>query len=554
MPDEGQTTEVHSPEEGSEEGQDDQAQGSGGEAPPPGEPPTVSVDADLHHISGGSVSIAGRDIHQHITLKVDPAGQVSEILKGLTEENLARQLPKPPDPNAALQEKVDYWFQHMLPTDEAMFFVLTLSLFNNLNYPDFKAIYEAMLKAMAIGQDKDEKPRSRFKISSYDLNAAYNYLDEGQQERIIECRDEGLERIIKFTNDQYEAAIMNFVRQHHPDVLLDLLPALKQTVQKYRHWEVRSRAATAVAEIARLGFSCVRREVLEPWANDGRAYVRAAVGYPLARLAEDEKACLEVEKLLDDWTDPKQNSRDNAWRYWWTAASAYKQIGALNGEGAGWAREWAYRGLKQAAGFDDLRVADSVIHSLVVLSLQGQLEDVLVALKGWIEEGVAGGEKDQAPQIRCVVAILAFMVLAKIHIEIAKEEQAQDSTARTGDLFGLVQQSEASRGEYWQLVEAVGVRAFEHRLADAFLDLIHHWIQHVADRPSLQETLLHLVPEIFVKLGPKHRERLLNRLGWWQRQTKDKHLAQMAAAIKARIIARINELNEPLAGRVRFGV
>lgn len=494
----------------------------------------VDIQADLSHLSGTAANIAGRDIN--ITIKVDKAAQAREVLQVLKEEASASRIPPPPPPDAPLQEKIDHWFANELKTDRQRFFAITLSMFNGLKYPDFKDIYETVLQAMGVDEtEEDEKPRSLFATADDTLIV--------QVQAEITRSDDGLEDVLKFKDERYVTAILNLMRRRYRNVLLDLLPALKRVVERYRYWEIRSRAALAVAEIGKIGFHRVRSQVLEPWAGDPRAYVRAAVGYPLARLAEDEASRSAVKGLLADWTDERWNGRGETWRYRWTAASTCKQIGSIE---ADWAKDWAYQGLKTVGGFDDIRLGDAVIHSLVVLSLQGQLERVLLTVKEWIEEGSAGSEEEQAPQIRCIVGVLALMVLSEIHIELATEEKEEATKAgiQVGNLFELVRQSEAEKGEYWQLVVAVGVRAFEYRLADAFFDLIARWTQYAADEPALQNTVRNLLADVFVGVRPRDRERILNRLNRWQRQTKDEHLAEMAASAKIKIKDRV--LGEPL--------
>jgi hypothetical protein len=494
---------------------------------------SVDIQTDLSHLSGTVANIAGRDIN--IRIKVDKAEQVHEVLQALKEEASTRRIPPPPPPDAPLQKQVDHWFANELETDRQKFFALALSIFNGLKYPDFKDIYELVLHVMGVDEAEEEKPPSRFATADDEL------ISQAKAE--ISPSGDGLEEVLKFKDEQYVGATFSLMRRRYRNVLLDLLPALKQVVERYRYWEVRYRAALAVAEIGKMGFHRVRSQVLQPWAGDPRAYVRASAGYPLVRLAEDETSRSAVEGLLADWTDERWSGPGETWRYRWTAASTYKQIGSIE---ADWARNWAYQGLKKIAGFDDIRLADAVIHSLVVLSLQGQLEQVLLTIKEWIEEGSAGSKEEQAPQVRCIVGILAFMVLSEVHVELATEEkeEADEAGIQAGNLFELVRQSEAEKGDYWQLVVAVGVRAFEYRLADHFFNLIARWTRYAADDLSLQDTVRNLLADVFVQVRPRQREHILNRLNRWQRQTKEEHLAAMVVSAKARIKERV--LSEPL--------
>jgi hypothetical protein len=142
----------------------------------------------------------------------------------------------------------------------------------------------------------------------------------------------------------------------------------------------------------------VREQVLVPWAGDPRAYVRASVGYALAYLAEEETYQVQVKQLMTDWVNtPPGRERGETWRYRWAAASACKQIGIIESE---WAKDLAYQGLTDLARFNDIRIADSVIHSLVFLSLQGQLITTLSVLKKWVDENGVNDKDNEAAETR----------------------------------------------------------------------------------------------------------------------------------------------------------
>jgi hypothetical protein len=443
-----------------------------------------------------------------------------------------------------LWKHVETWFECELIEDHQKYYAVTLSMFNGLKYPDFKHVYELILQAMQVDDEKvkekeEERRRSRFAER------------EGSLIKLVRAQlrpsEDGLENFLVFEDEQYAGTLLELLRRWYPSLLLDLLPSLKQIVESYRYWDIRSRAARAVAEISKISFHQVRTRALEPWASSRDDYVRASVGYPLAGLAEDEATRSGVEKLLDDWTNEEwTKGHGEVWRYRWAAASTYKQIGALEIDGATWPMDWACQGLTKLAGFNDIRIADAVIHSLVVISLQGQLERVLLTIKTWIEAGSAGDKDNLVPQTRCIVGILAFMVLSEIHIELATEEKekAQEAGVAVGNLFELVCQSENERTKYWQLMVSIGVRSFEYKfgnrsLAQDFFDLIERWTQYAADEPVLQNIVRNLLVDVFLQVRlPLRRDHILNRLTRWQKHSKDRHLKEMARSAKEKIKER----------------
>ena len=375
---------------------------------------------------------------------------------------------------------------------------------------------------------EEDQPPARFTLSDSDLIR--------KAKAKVRRLDDRLEQILEFEDREYADAVIKTMQCHYWSVLLDLLPILKLIVERHKEWEIRVRAAQALAEVGKIGFQRVRSQVLEPWAADKRSYVRASVGYPLARLAEDETARATVKDILADWTRKDPTGLGEAWQLSWTAASTYKQIGLID---ADWSKQWACDGLKKIAGFNDIRLGDAVIHSLVVLSLKGQLEPILKSLDEWIKEGVGGGRSDLSPQIRCLVGLLAFMVLGEVHNELVTEDQ--EVVTKEGlvvrNLFEMICQSETTRGDTWQLVVAVGVRAFEYRLSYPFLNLVERWAKYSGTNIAQQNTVANLLADIYfrVKRLPAHKEHIRNRIRQWQRQTKDDGLRRTGAIAMARL-------------------
>ncbi|RMD91159.1 MAG: hypothetical protein D6813_08095, partial [Calditrichaeota bacterium] len=356
---------------------------------------------------------------------------------------------------------IEEWFNNLELRDK--FFVITLSIFNGIKYPDFKDINEILLAE--INANFREEDRERRTLASY--------FEKSDIERLKICRaevcskDGETEEIIRFIDDTYPNTIFDLLRKQYHDILLDLLPALKKVVEQHQDWEIRFWAALAVAKIGKINFSRIESQVLDPWATDKRAYVRAATGYPLAYLAEDKSTRDNVRKLLNRWSDPDWSRGSDIWRYRWTASSTYKQIGLI---GQDWARDWAYEGLKQIASYDDIRLLHATIDSLVVLSLQGELEHTLFALKNWISEFCQkepDGQSDRDVEPQYLTTLLAFIKLCEIHTADPITESNSDSDVkddsqyRIGNILSLMEKSRATSGDIWQLAVNIGISTFK---------------------------------------------------------------------------------------------
>jgi hypothetical protein len=403
---------------------------------------------------------------------------------------------------------LSHWFYYQLDNDRERLFAITLSLFNGLRYAYVKSIYDTILEKLNKEEEGETEELAKY-ISRFP-GPENDLINKIKAEIKYSAKD--LEETVQFKESEYETLVFDLMCRRHRDILFDLLPILKEIVENSRYLIVRFYAALAVAKIGKLDFWWVRSNVLGPWANDQRDYVRATVGYSLAYLAQDKGSRPIVEDLLAEWADPKWRESMERWRYRWTVASVCKEIGMIK---EGWAIEWAYRGLKEVAGFDDNRIADSVIHTLIFLGLQGQLPNVLATLKGWIEEGGdKRNKKVEAPQVRCVVAILAFINLTKLYIELMSDgkEKVVQTGPQVDDLFQIIRQSKAENGSVWQLVVTVGVQSFEYperRLYDAFFDLIARWTKYATDDLPLQGIIVDLLVEIYSQIKLSRKRHIL---------------------------------------------
>lgn len=436
-------------------------------------------------------------------------------------------------------EELSRWFEALVLRDK--FFVITLSIFNGINYPDFKDINEILVAE--ISTNIREEDRERRTLNSYFSGSDPKRLDDCRAK--IEPKDGETEQIIRFRDDGYSEAVFNMLRKQYRDLLLDLLPALRSVVQKHRYWEIRFWLALAVAEIGKIGFTRMQRQVLDSWASDKHAYVRASVGYPLAYLAENKSTRNDVRELLDVWSNPSWGGHPETWRYRWTVASTYKQIGLI---GQDWAKDWAFEGLKKIANYNDIRLVDATIHSLVVLSLQGELEYTLSALRNWISEYC---EKKPSKQIdrdiepKYLTTILAFIRLSEIHTadplaeSTSQNDVENNKNYRIGNILSLMKESKATTGNVWQLAVDIGTSTFKFGLEDLFFSLITLWTKYASDIVEYQTTIKNLVTEVFVKLEARDKKLVWNLLRRWEKYSRDNDLANMATMARVEIRNRV---------------
>lgn len=508
---------------------------------------SAAVRASMEYVSG-NVNVAAGDVRQTTNTNTFVINSQVDLVRLVRELERDRRPPRPPLPaNAPLIDHVRRWFEE-LPDDRQRCFALTLAIFNGVKFSDYLDLREKIVIGVGVQADKDEPPPSPFAPPTDGTFVA-------KVEQVEQPDDNGRsDRIIRFNDEAFVSALYELLRHPdgYPDVAIRLLPVLRDIASEYRYWEIRVRAAEAVAEIGQFAFQRIRRDVLEPWAGDARDYVRATVGYPLRRLAEGNACRDQALDLLREWSRPGRHGPAPAWRYRWAAASAYKQIGIID---APWASPAAISGLRELAGVGEITTVNAVIHSLLVHSLSGQtqMNNVLLALKQWLEEGSRGDRHDRAPQNRCLTAILALMVIADVHLALAADARAD----RAGDmpitnLFDLVRDGEIDRGDFWQLMVAAGVRSFEFQKIPGFYWLIERWSEYIEADSTLSGTIVRLIVDVYGALHPeRYQPRLFRRLDRWERETRNPDLSACATRAKEKILR--GDWATAAGGRIVFG-
>jgi len=508
---------------------------------------TTQVEVKTDSVEGSTVTVAGRDVVYNGSVIINVrVGTTSGELEGLWEgiarginralarvaeereqKDKAAKLRRPDvySPyETGLQEKdlpeIERWFREDLPTAREKYFAIALSLFNGLKWTDFWDIYQAILASrdLLVNED-DEKDAWLFGQTDQELV-------EKARAHIVRKEDEAAE-VIEFEEEGYPGVILDMLRTKYRPRLIELLPDLGR-LGEHPYWEVRARAAYAVAEIGKLDFYRIRRQVLETWAQDNRPYVRAAVGYTASRLIQDGITETEVRKMLDEWADPEENRN---WRFRWAAAAAHKQIGLSN-------PDIALPSLKLVARNDDIRIADAVIYALLVISFDDKLEAVLSALKEWLEED--DGSKME-PNVVPLVATLAFLTLGNAYTSRA-EHESDDGKEQEDDTF-LALLAVDVEGTWRAVVQAALSKALKYRLADEAFDVLEGWARQTRDSEVRLATVRDLVADWYMTLWQDRHQigmtATLNRLKRWTRD-KDEAVRMVAQATIAEIKRRVD--------------
>ena len=509
-----------------------------------GESTATRVEVETGDVVDGKVEVAGRDRYTgnvFINVNVGTTSDKSENLaKGLAKnvgvaveeaikerkrgEELEEQVTEYTTATESLQDlpEVERWFREDLPTAREKYFAIALSFFNGLKWADFWDIYQAILISRDLLVDEDDKK------DAWLFGQTDQELMDKARAHIVRKEDDAAE-VIEFKEEGYPGVILDMLRTKYRPRLVDLLPGLGK-LGEHSYWEIRARAAYAVAEIGKLDFHRTRSQVLEVWAKDERPYVRAAVGYTASRLIQDGVADAEVRKMLNEWGDPQENRN---WKFRWAAAAAYKQIGLGN-------PDIALPGLKLVARNDDIRVADAVIYALLVISFDDKLEAVLSALKEWLGED--SGSKAE-PNIVPLVSTLAFLTLGNAYTDLAAHVP-DNGEERKDDAF-LALLTADTEGTWRTVVVAALSKALKYRLTDEAFDILKGWARQVQDQDN--DVRLAVVRDMIadwymVLWQDRHQIGMtgtLNRLKRWTRD-KDEAVKKTAQVTMTEIRRRVN--------------
>jgi hypothetical protein len=500
------------------------------------------TDVETGDINGSEVTAAGRDVNKyngnvfvnvHVGATSDDLEETAKhigrnVQRALKEADEERKRDKKLEEQGVEYQKkrtasdsseVEQWFQEDLSTVREKYFAITLSLFNGLKWADLWDIYQSILEASGILEEETKKS-NREPFSQTDQE-----LVEKARARIVRKDDQAAE-VVEFKNDDYAAVVVELMRCQYRPRLVELLPGLG-SLGTHPYWEIRARAAYAVAEIAKMDFYRARRQVLENWAQDNRAYVRAAVGYTATRLIEDGIADAEAQKMLNEWGDPQAN---RGWKFRWTAAAAYKQIGLEDAE-------LALNSLKEIARNDDIRVADAVIYALLVISFNDKLKTVLTTLGDWLDEAK---EPEEKANVVPLVATLAFLTLGSAYTSQA-EREPDDGEETEEDKFLLLLTTDTD-GLWHSVVLSALSKTVTYNLTDEAFGVLKGWARQTNGRNEQSSTLRDLIADWYMKMWREGHQigmcGALNRLERWTQDGNQgtKNVAQVTLReIKKRI-------------------
>lgn len=531
-------------------------------------------------VSGGSVSQAGRDIHQHGFSSTEVFNIFDRLLTRLgfyqeddperrqktrktTVSRVQVEVQQPPP-----QNEHEYAEQFDKLSNEDKLFVTLLRLFPDITWVNFWEIYDAAADSVLPkptttrkknNNDEEEHnpPRPtppRFRSETYWAKVAHAAITQ-----TTEVYDEGksTQTTVNFVSEDVDVRkiIERSLSTYQPQWLFRLVPVL-YTLGQHPHVVIRRMAARAAAALADIDWDYVRRMIIEPWSRDSNAATRAAVAYLLDAVVESGTNDGHAIALLDRWSNPMGQFYP---RQSWTAAATFRLVGFRRFETA----KQDLRMLARLADemletyFEDYKnlpenyldyvsntdrqlmeeVPAAVVFTLVHLAVEGKAPEIITMLKEWLDECEKHG---------CYLYWNAVIFGALQGIAAETFKLKRDKAELKVDFFALLENDKEFRKCLGDILAHLVREGPEYRRV--ITTVLQEWTCQLADLELTTEPVGRVIVNIYRRLDTTNRERLLRMLGRW---SQHKH-----SAVKARGAETVRLLlaaNYPLPNAERKG-
>lgn len=487
----------------------------------PGYPPAPAVlERHLEHTLGPAVAAQLRvglgDRFTEVAQRCRTAGRIAKFAR-----LLARRLAQSPsdtldDPWPAAEETLRLvtdaraearsLFQS-LPDDRHRYAALTLTLFAGSRLPDYWAVFQVILdrSGLETPQTTGAAAGNEQRVATTPAASHFALSDAGLVEaiggQIIDATVESdlgsvPVKIVRFADADLHDALRQFLYDHYHARLLNLLPLLEELVQ-HGGPDLRRTAARALGRIGALDFERLLAPLVERWRRSDQAYLRAAAGQVLDQSLSDPTCAPLAIQLLRGWGATRASGGER-WKFQWTVAAAWKTIGVSQ-------PPLALAELKHLARHVHLtrdrdaatRVFPALAYTLIVLSVQGQLAAVLIALDDWMRE--TANDSHTLP----LTATLLWIQLMGVFHDLALAARRQNPAAQPlHEVVRLLRQTpdetahptptprltiDVAAGLVSQgFVQMYGLQEGGRRQHTVALDVVRQWVE---DSPATTEVL-----------------------------------------------------------------
>ncbi len=405
------------------------------------------------------------------------------------------------------------------------FFVIGLCFYHGLSVPDFLSVLDATKKYLSQKIGKGNK------INFPSRHPDVKTLEEFDSER--------LSVTIKFLLEDGVSVgdiFTKVVKKDYVPELFNYATILSEIVETQpNNWEMRWRSAVGLGQISELDVRYVFNKLINVWAQDERAFVRATVGYYFYYILSGDAALPEgaqkfLLEMLEKWATPK-DFKESKWKYKWTVAAICEKIAHLKNEQA---QILANKYLELVAGINHVRVADSVVHALVDWSIKQKFPQVFRLLVSWAESGSAGDKDEDNPyEIRCIVALVAFSAIVEVNYDLLNDKDNQREFIFPVDVLRTIWENQSDKENFWLGMVSIGVRYFDFKMGHYFFDMLESWTEIVSDKEFLADFVSSWLKAIYFDAHSKTH--LENRLKNVWAKSKNKTLKSIAQLTQEKI-------------------
>lgn len=424
-----------------------------------------------------------------------------------------------------VENRLRHWFLNELGMNKKYFetwtFALCLALFNYSSYADFNEIH---CEITAILLEKLDPFQT---LKNFTFTLSERELLEKCHAQIKKDMMTYADRI-EFCNYEYQKVLLEILLDNNRKVLLHIVSFLREYVEEHFRPEQRRFAAISLARIGQLDPEVITLPIIDKWANMESNFHRANVGYLYEGIIASNDDiyltyCMRKLKHLAFSDDVYEQ---------WTAIAAFKQIGLYDLEFTmkelrKIQEEIIERMIKKKDVLDivysntDLLKEQDVLtnldriyeetgyllsiirYSIVALSINLNLIDVLEELRKWVDSGNRNSR---------VNVVLFFMgtdgILQELEdrevVYLSKDEEDKKEKLHCSLLLDHLGTGEETVKKMARFLKALYKKCFSEFRADVsntlkklLFDHMKEWTQDSLDNTKVNNTLKNLFVKFF---------------------------------------------------------
>lgn len=381
-----------------------------------------------------------------------------------------------------IDSEVENYFDSL--SDECKSIAFTLSLFNGISENAFWPLHNFFTPKKNTDRSKEKKREEK---ETYFFTTPKRYLLDNirasvERKRINASMDETfltgdtVISKIKFNDARYADIINSYVVTNFPEYAIAIINKLVKSLPSLPQMSLVEQIAigNALGKLGSAKWHSVM-EFSESLSINDHPTIREIVGFIFETAIQNERINADVANTLLLWSRLRADAYN--WKFIWTAASSFKQVGLSN-------IKFALSGLKMIIVRIDLLnedeyvdlIINSVLYSYIVLALKGFIPEIIEGLNDIIVDEEVN---DDDNILKIVSAI--WHHLAWVFIDLAAEMRSQN------EMLAVVAEDSELQNHISSLISSIFIKWHPVKingkpLSTSFFEIAEEWIMSVDER------------------------------------------------------------------------